>query len=137
MNLFGSLEISSSALRAERTRAEIVASNMANAETTRTPEGGPYKRKMVVFSSDRPNFASAMEGTGVKISQVVEDKSDPIRRFEPNHPDADAQGYVAYPDINPIEEMTDLMSATRAYELNASAVQATKTMLQQSLELLK
>jgi flagellar basal-body rod protein FlgC len=137
MNLFGSLEISSSALRAERTRAEVVASNMANAETTRTPEGGPYKRKMVVFSSDRPTFASAIEGAGVKISQVVEDKSDPIRRFEPNHPDADAQGYVAYPDINPIEEMTDLMSATRAYELNASAVQATKTMLQQSLELLR
>ena len=137
MNLFGSLEISSSALRAERTRAEVVASNMANAETTRTPEGGPYKRKMVVFSSDRPRFASAMEGTGVKISEVVEDKSDPIRRFEPNHPDADAQGYVAYPDINPIEEMTDLMSATRAYELNASAVQSTKNMLQESLELLK
>ena|SRR5579872_7119303 len=135
MNLFGSLDISSSALKAERMRAEVVANNMANAETTRTPDGGPYKRKMVVFASG--NFASRLEGAGVKISEVVEDKSDPIRRFEPNHPDADKQGYVAYPDINPIEEMTDLMSAERAYELNASAVQATKSMIQQSLELLK
>src|SRR5579872_269408 len=137
MNLFGTLDISSSALKAERMRAEVVANNMANAETTRTPEGGPYKRKMVVFSSARPSFASSLEGAGVKISQVLEDKSAPIRRFEPNHPDADKEGYVAYPDINPIEEMTDLMSAERAYELNASAVQATKSMIQQSLELLK
>jgi flagellar basal-body rod protein FlgC len=137
MNLFNSLEISSSALKAERTRAEVVASNMANAETTRTPEGGPYKRKMVVFESQKPSFASALEGAGVKISQVIEDKSSPVRRFEPNHPDADSQGYVSYPDINPIAEMTDMMSAARAYEMNASAVQATKSMIQQTLELLK
>jgi flagellar basal-body rod protein FlgC len=144
MNLFGVLEVSGSALAAERQRAEVVASNMANAETTRTPQGGPFQRRLVVFRARRmPQFPlmltafPAPQAQGVRISQVVADPSPPLRRFQPGHPDADAQGYVAYPAINPIEEMTDLLGAVRAYELNAAAVQAAKNMIQQSLDILR
>lgn len=144
MNLFGMLQVSGSALTAERQRAEVVASNMANAETTRTPEGGPYKRKLVVFRSDEispfPRMLSAGSRTsspGVRVQEVVADPAPPEMRFQPSHPDADKNGFVAYPNINPVNEMVDLMSAVRAYELNSQAVQATKTMIQESLELLK
>ncbi|MBI1749394.1 MAG: flagellar basal body rod protein FlgC [Acidobacteria bacterium] len=144
MNLFGVLEISSSALLAERQRAEVVASNLANAETTRTPDGGPYRRQHVVFNAVRPSaFARTLQGAtdwygqGVRVEEVVDDPAPPVRRFEPGHPDADAQGYVSYPAINPIEEMVNLMGATRAYQLNAAAIQATKSMIVQSLEILR
>jgi flagellar basal-body rod protein FlgC len=144
MNLFGVLELSGSALGAERQRAEVVAGNMANAEITRTPEGGPFRRRLVVFRSRRlPQFPLAVTGTpmgraqGVQISQVVADPSPALRRFQPGHPDADAQGYVSYPAINPVEEMTDLLGAVRAYELNAAAVQSVKNMIQQSLDILR
>jgi len=143
MNLFGILEISGSALAAERWRAEVVASNMANAETTRTDEGGPYRRRQLVFRASRvAPFAAALASfgqaaiVGVRVDSVIEDPTPPIRRYQPGHPDADSEGYVAYPAIDPIDEMVDLMGATRAYEFNASAVQATKSMIQQSLEIL-
>lgn len=146
MNLFGVMDVSGSALEAERMRAEVVASNMANAETTRTEDGTPYKRQHVVFQSaaeDQGSFAgqlmSASEGNigGVKIAAVVSDKTAGLRRYDPQHPDADKDGYVNYPDINPLTEMVDLMGATRAYGLNASAVQATKGMISSSLDILK
>ena len=159
MNLFGIMETSGSAMQAERMRAEVVAANMANAETTRTADGGPYKRQMVVFQASKsdPNFLNAMSsavsggGTastisslsssqiapGVEIAQVVEDPAPPLKRYEPSHPDADADGYVAYPDINPITEMVDLMGATRAYGLNGSAVQAEKGMITAALDIAK
>jgi flagellar basal-body rod protein FlgC len=144
MNLFGMLEVSGSALTAERQRAEVVTSNMANAETTRTPEGGPYQRQLVVFRSRRmPRFPLLLAGMGsgaprgVEVSQVLADPKPVIERYQPDHPDADARGYVAYPAIDPVEETADLLGAVRAYELNASAVQATKTMIQQSLDLLR
>jgi flagellar basal-body rod protein FlgC len=144
MNLFGMLEVSGSALTAERQRAEVVTSNMANAETTRTPEGGPYQRQLVVFRSRRmPRFPLLLAGMGsgaprgVEVSQVLADPKPVIERYQPGHPDADARGYVAYPAIDPVEETADLLGAVRAYELNASAVQATKTMIQQSLDLLR
>jgi len=144
MNLFGLLEVSASALTAERQRAEVVTSNMANAETTRTPEGGPYRRQLVVFRAQRmPQFGMFLAGTGqravagVRIDQVVADPRPPIQRYQPGHPDADPKGYVAYPAIDPVEETADLLGAVRAYELNASAVQSTKTMIQESLDLLK
>ncbi|HTR23713.1 MAG TPA: flagellar basal body rod protein FlgC [Terriglobales bacterium] len=144
MNLLSMLELSGSALGAERLRAEVVAANMANAQTTRTPGGGPYRRQMVVFQAQsRPRFSLALAGfthdnsAAVRVAAVVNDARPPVMRFEPGHPDADAQGYVAYPQVDPIEEMTDLLSAVRAYEMNASAVQATKNMIQQSLDLLK
>jgi flagellar basal-body rod protein FlgC len=161
MNLFGVMDVSASALQAERLRAEVVASNMANANTTRTPQGGPYKRQQVVFeseASDQGAFAnhflsqgvgfggnglesndpeSRGEIGGVKIAAVVSDNSPGLRRYDPGHPDADKNGYVTYPDINPLTEMVDLMSATRAYDLNSSAVEATKGMITSSLDILK
>ena len=146
MNLFGVMNVSGSALQAERLRAEVVAANMANANTTRTPEGGPYQRQEVVFesaASDQGVFANhllsgnAGEVGGVKIAAVVSDKSPGLRRYDPGHPDADKNGYVTYPDINPLTEMVDLMSAARAYDLNSSAVQATKGMIDTSIDILK
>ena len=144
MNLFGMFELSGSALGAERQRAEVVASNMANAQTTRTPEGGPYRRQLVVFQSQRaPRFSLALAGferenaSAVRVAAVVSDQRPPVMRFEPGHPDANPQGYVAYPQVDPIEEMTDLLGAVRAYELNAAAVQATKNMIAQSFDLLR
>lgn len=145
MNLFGVLDINGSALSAERTRAEIVASNMANAETTRTPKGGPYQRQLVVFGTQRPghaSFAQTLTGLsdlharGVKVAQVVQDQTPPIRRYEPGHPDADDQGFVSFPDINPVEEMVNLMGAAQAYQLNVAAAQATKSMISESIQIL-
>lgn len=152
MNLFGVMNVSGSALQAERLRAEVVTSNMANANTTRTPSGGPYQRQEVVFESAAPDqgaFAGHLlsesggisgndgEIGGVKIAAVVSDKSPGLRRYDPGHPDADKNGYVTYPDINPLTEMVDLMSASRAYDMNSSAVQATKNMIDSSIDILK
>ena len=147
MNLFGMMEMSASALGAERIRAEIVTSNLANAESTRTPEGGPYKRREVVFATQRPSFAmslatagTAAQGTasgGVRVREVVNDPAPALVKYEPSHPDANADGYVAYPNVNPVSEMADLMGAARAYEMNVSAITAAKQMIQQSIEILK
>jgi flagellar basal-body rod protein FlgC len=152
MNLFGVMEVSGSALEAERIRAEVVAANMANAETTRTVDGGPYRRQHVVFTSQAPqtSFAGQFLGQaspggiqpdaqigGVRVTAVVADQGEPLRRFDPGHPDADKDGYVSYPDINPLTEMVDLMGATRAYGLNSSAVQAEKGMVSASLDILR
>jgi flagellar basal-body rod protein FlgC len=144
MNLFGMLDLSATALTAERQRAEIVTSNMANAETTRTPQGGPYQRQLVVFRSQRlRQFGMQLAdfrnsgNAGVRVDEVIADSRPAIRRYQPGHPDADAQGYVSYPAIDPVEETTDLLESVRAYELNASAVQATKNMISQSLDLLR
>jgi flagellar basal-body rod protein FlgC len=147
------METSGSAMQAERVRAEIVAANMANAETTRTADGGPYRRQHVVFAANGgTNFAESLAphleelpGTstaglpagGVRIERVIEDPAPPLRRYDPGHPDAGPDGYVAYPDINPLTEMVDLMGATRAYGLNGSAVQAEKGMIAAALEIAK
>jgi flagellar basal-body rod protein FlgC len=160
MNLFGMMNTSGSAMQAERMRAEVVAANMANAETTRTATGGPYRRQHVVFAANQGGDASFLDSMntaaagnsvsassglaatsdaapGVHIAAVVEDTSAPLKRYDPGHPDADAEGYVAYPDINPLTEMVDLMGATRAYGLNGSAVQAEKSMISSALEIAK
>ncbi|MGA2671888.1 MAG: flagellar basal body rod protein FlgC [Terracidiphilus sp.] len=147
MNLFDSLQVSGSALSAERQRSEIIATNMANAETTHTEAGGPYRRREVVFHSPGASsfrFALASTGSlngtppgGVQISEVVDDPTPPVMRYEPGHPDANKDGYVAYPAINPVMEMVDLMGSVRAYQLNASAVAAAKQMIQQSIDILK
>ena len=166
MNLFGLMETSGEAMQAERMRAEVVAANMANAETTRTASGGPYHRQHVVFAANQgdPGFLDSLStasggiaagplasaalptlniagggavAPGVRIVQVVEDPSPPLRRYDPGHPDAGPDGYVAYPDINPLTEMVDLMGATRAYGLNSSAVQAEKGMISAALEIAK
>jgi flagellar basal-body rod protein FlgC len=143
MNLFGMLEVSGSALAAERWRAEVVSANMANAETTRTPQGGAYRRQLVVFSArPMPRFPMLLASLhspaaeGVRVDRIVADPTPLPRRYEPGHPDADSSGYVTYPNVNPVMEMTDLLSAVRAYQLNAAAVQAAKSMIQQSLQIL-
>jgi flagellar basal-body rod protein FlgC len=145
MNLFQVMEISGSALLAERTRAEIVSANLANAETTRTEKGGPYQRMHVVFGARpaaHPGFGmmlaslADMHAENVKVVNVVADQTPPTRRFEPGHPDADPQGYVSYPSINPAEEMVNLMGAARAYEINASAISSTKNMIQSAITIL-
>lgn len=146
MDLFDSLAISASALSAERQRSEVVAANLANAETTRTPAGGPFHRREVVFQSQGGSFGFTLSDAvnrtgqtagGVKIAEVVDDPTPPIMRYEPGSPDANQDGYVAYPAINPTMEMVDLMDSVRAYQLNASAVSATKQMIQQSIDVLK
>jgi flagellar basal-body rod protein FlgC len=156
------MQTSGSAMQAERMRAEVVAANMANAETTRTESGGPYRRQMVVFAADQQGsgFASTLNDAfggsaspeasslsssglgnsfapGVHITGVVEDPTGPLKRYDPSHPDAGPDGYVSYPNINPLTEMVDLMGATRAYGLNGSAVQAEKGMIASALEIAK
>jgi flagellar basal-body rod protein FlgC len=183
MNLFAMMETSGTAMQAERMRAEVVAANMANAETTRTATGGAYHRQHVVFAANAGDpafmnsfnaasgasasgsFASGTNASGslatvalpdfpapllplnlsgsgqtvpgVHIAAVVEDTSPPLKRYDPGHPDAGPDGYVSYPDINPLTEMVDLMGATRAYGLNSSAVQAEKGMITSALEIAK
>ena len=146
MNLFRVLEISGSALLAERIRAEVTAANLANAETTRTDTGGPYQRMNVVFGARPVGFQSFngmmlasladLHAEDVRVVSLVADNTPPIRRYEPGHPDADKDGYVAYPAINPAEEMVNLMGAARAYEMNASAVASTKNMIQAAITIL-
>lgn len=144
MNLFGMLELSGSALTAERWRAEVVAANMANSETTHTVQGGAYRRQLLVFRAQpMPRFplllARLRKGApdgGVRVERVVSDMSPMPVHYQPGHPDADSQGYVTYPNVNPVMEMADMLSAVRAYQLNAAAVQAAKSMIQQSLQIL-
>jgi len=145
MSLFSVLSVSASGMAAQRTRAELLAENLANAETTRTPEGGPYKRKDAVFSSaSQTSPFSAIFQTemgsgvnGVEVADVVEDTREPDKRYLPGHPDADKDGYVAYPRINPAEDMVDLLGAARGYQGNVAAMTAIKDMILHSIDLLK
>ena len=143
MSLFSAISVGASGMAAQRQRAELLVENLANAETTRTPDGGPYRRKDVVFESADISspFASVFNAqignpSGVAISEIVTDASDPVKRYMPGHPDADADGYVAFPRINPAEDMVDLMGAARGYEANVAAISAVKDMIQRSLDLL-
>jgi flagellar basal-body rod protein FlgC len=144
MSLFSALSVGASGMAAQRMRAELLVENLANAETTRTPEGGPYRRKDVVFESGPVEspfssvFAAQMEAPGgVTVSQVVTDMRDPERRYLPGHPDADANGYVAFPRVNPAEDMVDLMGAARNYQANVAAIGAVKDMIQRSIDLVR
>ncbi len=145
MSLFSLLSVSSSGMAAQRTRAELLVENLANSETTRTPEGGPYRRKDAVFAAEpqASPFSAVFhrelgpDVTGVTVADIVEDTRDPERRYMPGHPDADADGYVAFPRINPAEDMVDLMSVTRSYQANVAAMTAVKDMIRQSIELLR
>jgi flagellar basal-body rod protein FlgC len=144
MSLFSAISVGASGMAAQRARAEVLAENLANAETTRTPAGGPYRRKDVVFQSApvTDGFSSVFlqqidGGGGVAVAGVVTDTRDPERRYLPGHPDADPDGYVAYPRINPAEDMVDLMGAARGYEANVAAIGAVKDMIQRSIDLLR
>jgi len=141
MDFFSSMDISASALAAQRTRMNLISSNLANANSTRTAEGGPYRRKDAVFAASpaQSGFGAALNKAvgagGVQISQVVEDQNPPRLQYEPNNPDANAQGYVAYPNINVVEEMADMISASRSYEANVTAANAAKSMALKTLDL--
>jgi len=145
MSLLSALSISASGMSAQRQRTELLVENLANSDTTRTPEGGPYRRKDAVFISDPEvaQFSSLFEsemgssGTGVRVADVVTDTRDPDKRYLPGHPDADKDGYVAYPRLNPAEEMVDLLGASRGYQANVSAISAVKDMIQRSLDLFR
>jgi flagellar basal-body rod protein FlgC len=142
MSLFAALQVSASGMQAERTRAETLVENMANVETTRTPEGGPYKRKDVVFSSELQEspFSAVFQNelaTGVNVSEITEDDSPAELRYMPGHPDANAEGYVAFPKMNPAEDMADLLNTTRSYQANIAAMTAVKDMINNSITLLK
>ena len=145
MSLFSSLSVSASGMEAQRIRSELLVENLANAETTRTPEGGPYRRKDAVFASGAAvsPFGSILaneigtEGVGVHVSEVVEDTRAPDRRYLPGHPDADQDGYVAMPRVNPAEDMVDLLGASRGYQANVSAIAAVKDMIQRSIDILR
>ena len=143
MNFIDALQISASGLTSQRLRMNVVSSNLANSHTTRTPEGGPYKRKDVVFSSKplETSFQKMMKSqineklSEVKVVGVIEDPRPPVIKYDPQHPDADEKGYVSLPNINVVEEMVNMMSATRSYEANVTAVNATKRMALKALEI--
>lgn len=143
MGILDILKISASALKAERTRMEITSSNLANIHTTRTDEGGPYRKKEVVFTavdvSEGGGFGRMLSDrvTGVKVDEIKESTRAFEKVHDPGHPDADKEGYVTYPNVNLMEEMTDMIAATRAYQANLNAINTTKQMFLKALEIAK
>ena len=143
MDFFDALHASASGLSAQRLRMNLISGNLANAHTTRTEEGGPYRRREPVFAAQTENssFGEILSAyqienlPQVKVIDIVEDQSAPVLKYDPNHPDADEKGYVAMPNINLMEEMTNLISATRSYEANVAAVKAAKEMALKALEI--
>jgi len=142
MNFLDSLAISSSGLSAQRLRMNLISSNMANVNTTRTESGEPYKRKDVIFEAVQTGgFKDVLEermgeaGGGVKVARVIEDNKPFVEKFDPGHPDADENGYIRLPNVNIVEEMVNMISASRSFEANATAVRATKDMTAIALEI--
>jgi flagellar basal-body rod protein FlgC len=135
MGMFDALSISSTGMSAERLRMDLIAENLANAETTRTPEGGPYRRQEVVLEQASPSFGEVLGG--VRVAGIVSDSSPARRVYDPGHPDADKQGYVTLPNVNPVNEMVDLITAQRGYEANVTAMSAAKQMFTKTLDVLR
>lgn len=137
--LSSAIAASTSGLNAERARIEVAVSNLANAESTRSSSGEPYRRRDVVLEAAevRPfsGTLQAASATGVKVAAVVEDQTAPKKRYEPSHPDADADGFVALPNVDPAEEMVDMLSAARAYQANLTAINLVRDMVQKALDL--
>jgi flagellar basal-body rod protein FlgC len=137
--LNSAIAASATALRAERIRIETAVSNIANADTTRGPDGQPYRRRDVVLSTEPVNPFDSLIGSagaaGVKVMGIVEDQTPFERRYEPSHPDADEEGYVAMPNVDPSEEMVDMLSATRAYQANLAAISLIRDVITKALEL--
>lgn len=139
--MFDVFSVSASGMEAQRIRMNIIASNLANVDTTRTPQGGPYRRRDVVFTTDGDNFsrllARGMDGSlsGVRVVGVVEDKRPLKPVYDPGHPDADESGYVSYPNVNVVEEMVNMLSAVRSYEANVTAFKASRDMILRALEI--
>ncbi|HHU74595.1 MAG TPA: flagellar basal body rod protein FlgC [Clostridiales bacterium] len=142
MSAINSMNISASGMTAQRLRMDIISQNIANVNTTRDENGNPYRRKAVVFAEkDTTPFgeilmkAAGTSGSGVKVTQIIEDTKTEMRRvYDPSHPDADGEGYVTYPNVNVLQEMTDLIDASRSYEANVTAFNATKNMALKGLE---
>lgn len=136
MELLPGFAISGSALSAQKLRLDIIGNNIANISTTRTENGGPYKRQMPVFEERlRGEMGDGFRGNGVKVSRIVEDDSPPRLEYNPEHPDANEQGFVSLPNINMVDEMVDMITATRAYEANVTAFNTAKTMALKALEI--
>ncbi|SFR95806.1 flagellar basal body rod protein FlgC [Anaeromicropila populeti] len=143
MSVFGSMDISSSGLTAQRLRMDVISQNIANVNTTRDENGNVYRRKSVVFAekditcfSDALSRASGTVGDGVKVVEIVEDTNTELKKvYDPSHPDADEEGYVSYPNVNTVTEMTDLIDASRAYEANITAFNAAKNLAVQTLQM--
>jgi flagellar basal-body rod protein FlgC len=131
MDLFTAMDISASGLKAQRTRINVISSNIANAQTTRTAEGGPYKRQDAVFEAQP--FEEVL--AGVAVSEIRTDQSEGKRIFDPKHPDADASGMVSMPNVNLMEEMVNLIGATRGFEANTTAIKSQKDMAQNALNI--
>jgi flagellar basal-body rod protein FlgC len=140
MSLNKAMAIASSGLTAQRTRMEVVSSNLANAKTTRTSEGGPYRRKEPIFVAEsfQQAFDDVMGGSlrYVRVSSISEDTAPFLKRYEPGHPDADAEGIVLYPNVDPVREMVDMLSATRSYEANVTLVRNIREMMGSALQIL-
>ena len=139
MDFLSALRISASGLAAERLRVNLASSNLANAESTRGPDGKPYQRLDPVMQAvpfgDELAMAGGGQPMGVEVARVAQDQAPGRRVFDPSHPDADEQGFVTLPNVNPIHEVVNLMSASRAYDANASAVETLKTMAQRALDI--
>jgi len=143
MDFMTAIDVGASALKAERTHLNVISMNLANAKTTRTVGGGPYRRKEAIFKEtevDSPfskamNAALDQEVKGVRVESIQNDRRPLKQVYEPGHPDADAEGYVSYPDINVVEEMTNMLQAMRAYEANVSTITTSKNMFTKALEI--
>ena len=142
MDLFTTFDIAASGLKAQTTRLNTISANLANAETTVTPEGGPYRKKSVVFQSQYlpfrdqlQNAVQAGHGRGVQVARIVEDTEPPQLVYDPGHPDAKEDGYVALPNVNVLKEMVDMMSATRSYEANVTTIKSAKRMALKALDI--
>jgi len=137
MDLFTTFDVSASALKAQRIRLNTISSNMANVETSSTPEGGPYKKKSVYFQTQPISFKERLDSSikGVEVTKIVTDESEPKKVYNPSHPDAAKDGYVSMPNISILKEMTDMMSATRAYEANTTVIKSAKRMALKALEI--
>ena len=137
MDIFTSFDVSASALKAQRIRLNTISSNLANVETTSTPEGGPYKKKSVYFQTKPISFKEEMDNSiqGVEVTKIIEDTEEPKQVYDPSHPDATEDGYVAMPNISVLKEMVDMMSATRAYEANTTVIKSAKRMALKALEI--
>lgn len=141
MDVFTSMKISASALKAQRLRMNAISSNLANIETTRTPDGGPYRKREVIFQSTGEGFADTLDNRmrdaaqGVKVAHVQASARPPLMVYDPSHPDADEKGMLAMPNINLVEETADMMSASKAYEANVTVVKSAKRMALKALEI--
>lgn len=139
--MFDIFSISASGMEAQRLRMNVISSNLANAETTRTEAGGAYRRKDIVFEADTGGFGDYLRssmnsyGKGVRVAGIVDDPRPLKRAYDPGHPDADANGYVAYPNVNVVEEMVNMISAARSYEANVTAFKASRDMAVKALEI--